>query len=210
MSAAQPIQVLIVDDHPIVREGLVAILSHRADMHVVGEAANGRQAIDAFALHHPDVTLMDLRMPDMMGLDAIRAIREIDHEARIIVLTTYDGDEEIFRSLSAGAKSFLLKDVPREQLLEVIRMVHSGQSHIPPGVAAKLAERMTSRQLTPRELEVLRHMASGKSNLEIGNHLFIAEGTVKAHVNSILSKLGVSDRTQAVTTGVRRGLVRLE
>lgn len=202
--------ILISDDHAVVREGLAAMLSRRAEMQVVAEASNGTQAVALALQHKPDVLLMDLRMPQMGGVEAIRAIRAEWPEARVIVLTTYDGDEDIYRALQAGAKGYLLKDTPREELLEAIRAVHAGRKHIPPEVAAKLAERLTSETLTEREREVLQLIVAGQSNKEIGASLNITEGTVKVHVNGLLGKLGVSDRTQAVTEALRRGLVHLE
>lgn len=210
MSQTNEIRVLLVDDHPVVREGLAAMLNRRADMSVVAEAENGRDALACFAEQQPDVTLMDLRMPEMGGVEAIVAIREQWPDAQIIVLTTYDGDEEIYRGLQAGALAYLLKDTPRDTLLETIRAVAAGQRRIPPAVAAKLAERMMEPDLTARELDVLRLIVAGKSNREIGQALSITEGTVKAHVNNLLGKLGVSDRTQAVTAALRRGIVHLE
>lgn len=205
-----PITILITDDHAVVREGLAAMLSRRAEMQVVAEAANGVQAVGLALRHKPDVLLMDLRMPQMGGVEAIRAIRAEWPEARVIVLTTYDGDEDIFRALQVGAKGYLLKDTPREALLEAIQTVHAGRKHIPPEVAAKLAERITSEALTEREREVLQLIVAGQSNKEIGASLSISEGAVKVHVNNLLGKLGVSDRTQAVTEALRRGLVHLE
>lgn len=202
--------ILISDDHAVVREGLAAMISRRAEMQVVAEAANGVQAVELALKHKPDVLLMDLRMPQMGGVEAIQAIRAQWPEARVIVLTTFDGDEDIFRALQAGAKGYLLKDTPREELLEAIRTVHAGRKHIPLEVAAKLADRLTSETLTERELEVLHLIVAGKSNKEIGAALTISEGTVKVHVNSLLGKLGVSDRTQAVTAALKRGLVHLE
>lgn len=202
--------ILISDDHAVVREGLAAMLSRRAEMQVVAEASNGVQAVTLALQHKPDVLLMDLRMPQMGGVEAIRAIRAEWPEARVIVLTTYDGDEDIYRALQAGAKGYLLKDTPREELLEAIRAVHAGRKHIPPEVAAKLAERLTSETLTEREREVLQLIVAGQSNKEIGASLNITEGTVKVHVNGLLGKLGVSDRTQAVTEALRRGLVHLD
>ena len=203
------IRILIVDDHPVVREGLAAMIERRPDLTVVAQAPNGRAALTAFETHHPDVTLMDLQMPEMGGVDAIRAIRATHPNARFVVLTTFDGDEDIFRALEAGALAYLLKDAPREELLDAIRAVHAGARRIPSEVAAKLAERMMSQPLTERELSVLRLITAGKSNKEIGEVLVITEGTVKVHVNAILGKLGVSDRTQAVTTALKRGLVKL-
>ena len=210
MSATASIKILLADDHVVVREGLAAIIAMEPDMSVVGQASDGREVVDLFKRFKPDITLMDLRMPNMDGVDAIATIREADPNARIIVLTTYDGDEDIYRGLRAGAKAYLLKAGPRDELLDAIRAVNAGQTRIPAGIAAKLVTRMSGRELTARELEVLQLMAAGKSNLEIGTDLFVTESTVKAHVNSILSKLGVTDRTQAVTAALRRGLVRLD
>jgi two-component system NarL family response regulator len=210
MIAEQPIKILLADDHVVVREGLAAIIGMEHDMSVVGQASDGNEVVDLYREHRPDITLMDLRMPRMDGVDAISAIREDDPNARIIVLTTYDGDEDIYRGLRAGAKAYLLKAGPRTELLEAIRAVFAGQTRIPPDIAAKLVSRMSGKELTARELEVLRLMAAGRSNQEIGGELFVTESTVKAHVNSILSKLRVSDRTQAVTAALRRGLVRLD
>jgi two-component system NarL family response regulator len=211
MSKEGAIRVLIADDHPVVREGVAAMIERRPDMTVVGEAATGREAVAAYRAARPDVVLMDLRMPDMTGVEAIGAIRGEFPGARIIVLTTYDGDEDIYRGLQAGARAYLLKDAPRDDLLDAIRAVHAGQSRIPPAVAARLAERvLAGPELTARELEVLRGIVAGRSNKEIGAALGISEGTVKAHVNSILGKLGVADRTQAVTTALQRGIVHLD
>ena len=208
---AGAIRILIADDHPVVREGLAAMIERRPDMTVVAEAATGRAALAAYRAAQPDVVLMDLRMPEMTGVEAIGAIRGEFPGARIIVLTTYDGDEDIYRGLQAGARAYLLKDAPRDELLDAIRAVHAGQSRIPPAVAARLAERvLAGPQLTARELEVLRGIVAGRSNKEIGAALSIGEGTVKAHVNNILGKLGVNDRTQAVTTALQRGIVHLD
>lgn len=210
MSCENIIRILVADDHTVVREGLVAILEQEEDLTVVGEASDGKEAVERFRAVGPDVTLMDLRMPQMDGVAAITEIREASPQARIIVLTTYDGDEDIYRGLHAGAQGYLLKDADRGALLEAIRSVHAGRTHISPEVAMKLASRVSRRDLTPREQEVLELMAAGKSNHEIAAALFIGEATVKTHVNSILAKLDVNDRTQAVTTALRRGLVRLE
>lgn len=210
MSEATSIRVLIADDHPVVRHGLAAILSSRPGITVVAQANDGREAIDLFRQHRPDVTLIDLRMPEIDGVEAIAVIRQIVRHARIVILTTYDTDEEIYRGLSAGAMAYLLKGTPPDELINTIRAVHAGQSRIPAEVAAKLATRVSTPELTSRELEVLRWIVAGQSNKEIGTTLHIGEGTVRAHINNILSKLGVSDRTQATTLAIKRGLVRLE
>jgi two-component system NarL family response regulator len=205
-----PIRILIADDHPVVRQGLAAIIESERGMTVVAQAKNGREAVELFRRERPHVALIDLKMPELDGVETITAIREEFPHAALLVLTTYDRDEDIYRSLRAGAKAYLLKDAPPAGLLEAIRAVSLGQRHMPPEIAEKLAEHVMYPNLTERELEVLRLMAAGKSNREIGADLFITEGTVKAHVNNILSKLGVSDRTQAVTTALKRGLVQLE
>jgi two-component system NarL family response regulator len=204
------IRVLIADDHPIVRDGLNAVINDQLDMEVVAEAANGNEAVDLAREHSPDVMLIDLRMPQLNGLEAIKAIHSDWPQARIIVLTTYDGDEDIYRALQAGAYAYLLKGMPRAELLDTIRAVHAGNKRIPTDIAVKLAERISASELTQRELEVLQHIVAGQSNKEIGKSLSITEGTVKAHVNNILGKLGVKDRTQAVTEGLRRGIVHLK
>lgn len=203
------IRLLIVDDHTVVREGLAALLDRRPDMSVVGQAENGRLAIEQFQRHQPDVVLMDLRMPEMGGVAAIEAILAESPAAKFVVLTTYDGDEDIYRAFQAGAKAYLLKDTPRAALLDTIRAVAAGHKRVPPEIATKLAERMFAPELTARELDVLRLIVGGRSNREIGLELSITEGTVKAHVNNLLGKLGVNDRTQAVTVALRRGLVHL-
>ena len=210
MTQEAVIRILIADDHPIVRQGLAATIGRQPGMTVVAEASNGREVVDLFRLHRPDVTLMDLRMPQMDGVEAIAVIREESRTARIIVLTTYDSDEDIYRGLRAGAMAYLLKDAPLSELLEAIRAVHAGQKRIPLAVAAKLVERMSSPQLTAREMQVLHLVVAGQSNKEIGTTLNISEGTVRAHVNNILSKMGASDRTQAATLAIKRGLVSLE
>jgi two-component system NarL family response regulator len=201
---------MVVEDHHVVRQGLVALLNTMADMSVVAEGADGKQAVDLFRQHEPDVTLMDLRMPNMGGVDAVVQIRQDYPAARIIVLTTFDGDEDIYRALQAGARAYLLKGMFGDELMDAIRAVHAGKSRIPPAVAERLANRMGGPGLTPRELDVLRLIVSGNSNKEIGEGLRISEATVKTHINNILSKLGVTDRTQATTTALQRGIVHLD
>lgn len=210
MQSDKGIRVLIVDDHPLVRRGLALMLKYEADMEVVAQAANGREALQLFREQRPDVTLMDLRMPDMGGVDTITAVRSEFPHARIIVLTTYDGEEDIYRGLRAGAQAYLLKDTPCDELLDTIRHVYAGHKRISREVGAKLAERTGFSELTERELDVLRLMVRGMSNQEIGADLSIAEGTVKFHVNHILNKMGVNDRTQAVIAALRRGLASLD
>jgi two-component system NarL family response regulator len=204
-----PIRILVADDHNVVRQGLVALIKTVPDMTVVAEAADGIQAVELFRKHKPDVTIMDLRLPGMSGVDAITHIRRDFPSARILVLTTFDGDENIFRALQAGARGYLLKDMFGDELMEAIRSVHAGKTRIPAPVAQRLAERMGGPSLTNRELEVLKLIVSGNSNKDIGTQLSISEATVKTHINSILSKLGVSDRTQAATTAIQRGIVDL-
>jgi DNA-binding NarL/FixJ family response regulator len=203
------IRILIADDHSVVREGLVSLVKRKPDMIVVGEASNGREAVDLWKEHRPDVTLLDLRMPELDGVGAIKELRQLDENARIVVLTTFDGDEDIYRAIKAGAKGYLLKDVAREALMESIRKVHAGETCMPPALAAKLAERVSGEALSAREIEVLQRVAAGKSNKEIATELFISEGTVKSHVKSIFSKLDVVSRTEAVATATRRGLIQL-
>jgi two-component system NarL family response regulator len=209
MNQLNTIRVLVVDDHPVVRQGLVAMLEEAPDILVVGQAENGREALAVFRQQQPDATLMDLRMPQMDGVAAITAICAEFPAARIIVLTTYDGDEDIYQGLRSGAKGYLLKDADPEELLDAIRAVHKGQKHIPPHVGAKLLERMASSELSDRELEVLQLIATGKSTQVISKALHITERTVNFHINHILSKLGVEDRTQAVIVALRRGIVSL-
>ena len=204
------IRILIADDHPVVRQGLAATIARQPGMTVVAEANDGREIIDLFRFYRPDVTLMDLRMPQVDGVEAIAIIREETPTARIIVLTTYDNDEDIYRGLRAGAMAYLLKDAPLSELLEAIRAVHAGQKRIPLEVAAKLSNRINRPELTARELEVLRLVVAGQSNKEIGTALTISEGTVRAHINNILYKMDASDRTQAATLAIKRGLVRLD
>jgi len=203
------IRVLIADDHTVVRDGLVAMIGKWTDMAVVGEAQNGREAVDKWKKYRPDVSLIDLRMPILDGVGAIDEIRREDSSARVIVLTTFDGDEDIYRGISAGAKAYLLKDTPREDILDCIRRVHGGKTVLPPLIAAKLAERVSGVELTERELVVLRDLATGKSNKEIGRNLFITETTVKAHLKSIFTKLNVLSRTEAIAAASRRGMVQL-
>jgi DNA-binding NarL/FixJ family response regulator len=203
------IRVMVIDDQAVVRQGFVALINTVHDMEIVAEGINGQQAIELFRQHEPDITLMDLRMPVLSGVAAIAAIRQEFPSARIIVLTTYDGDEDIYRSLQAGAQGYLLKDMFFEELEAAIRKVHAGARLIPGSVAERLAARMSSSELTGRELEVLRQIVGGKSNKEIAGALNITEATVKSHINNILSKLGVSDRTQAATTALQRGIVHL-
>jgi DNA-binding NarL/FixJ family response regulator len=203
------IRILIADDHSVVREGLVSLVKRKSDMVVVAEASNGREAVDLWKEHRPDVTLLDLRMPELDGVGAIKEIRELDENAQIVVLTTYDGDEDIYRAIKAGAKAYLLKDTARDALVETVRRVHAGETYLPPQLAAKLAERVSGEALSPREIDVLQRMAIGKSNKEIGADLFISEGTVKTHIKSIFNKLDVVSRTEAVATATRRGLIQL-
>jgi DNA-binding NarL/FixJ family response regulator len=209
VSQSTVIRVLIVDDHSIVRQGLAAMIENEPDMTVVGQAGNGQEAIAQYRQLQPDVTLIDLRMPQVSGVDAIVAICAEYTHARMIVLTTYDGDEDIYRALRAGAKGYLLKDAEPEALLNAIHIVHRGQQYIPSEVAAKLVQRMNIPELSDREQEVVCQMARGLSNHDIAAALNITESTVKFHINKILSKLGVSDRTQAVITALKRGLAKL-
>ncbi len=206
----EPIRVLVVEDHHVVRQGLVALLKVVEGLEVVAEAADGVEAITQFRKHQPDITLIDLRLPRMGGVDVIHRLRTETPHARFIVLTTYDGDEDIYKALKAGARAYLLKGMTSEELVATIRSVHAGKSHIPPAVAEKLAERMGTEDLTARELDVLEQIVQGKSNKEIGTELDISEATVKTHINSLLSKLGVTDRTQAATAAIRRGIVPYE
>jgi len=203
------IRIMVIDDQAVVRQGFVALINTVPDMEVIAQGINGQQAIDLYNQYTPDVTLIDLRMPVVGGVEAITAIRHNFPDARLIVLTTYDGDEDIYRSLQAGARGYLLKDVFFEELETAIRTVHAGSRHIPAAIAMRLAERMASSDLTSREMEVLELIVRGQSNKEIGASLTISEATVKSHINNILSKLGVTDRTQAVTTALQRGLVHL-
>jgi DNA-binding NarL/FixJ family response regulator len=204
-----PIRILVVDDHHVVRQGLIALLKTVPDISVVAEGSDGEQAVELFRQHSPDVAIMDLRMPKKSGVEAITEIRRDVPGARVIVLTTFDGDEDIYRALQAGAKGYLLKDMFGEELIEAIRTVHAGKQRIPAAVAQRLAERMVGPSLTSRELEVLKCIVAGKSNRDIGLQLSISEATVKTHINNILGKLNVTDRTQAATTALQRGIVHL-
>ena len=204
------IRVLVIEDHHVVRQGLVALLSVVDGLEVVGEAADGVEAIAQYRRQKPDIALIDLRLPRLSGVEVIQRIRMEVPSARFIVLTTYDGDEDIFRALQAGAKAYLLKGMTTGELTAAIRAVHAGKSHIPPSIAQKLAERMGTEELTQREFDVLEQIVYGKSNKEIAAELEISEATVKTHINSMLSKLGVSDRTQAATAALQRGIVPLE
>lgn len=210
MDKSAVIRVLVADDHRVVRQGLVAMINRRREMRVVAEADNGRETVKQFNRHRPDVCLIDLRMPEMDGVEAIYAIRELEPKARIIVLTTYDDDEDIYRALQYGARAYLLKDISLEELIESIRAVHKGKTCIPPNVAAKLAARLRNSNLTAREMEILRLLVSGKSNKEIASALHVREGTIKVHVNHILHKLGASGRTEAVSIALKRGLARID
>jgi two-component system NarL family response regulator len=203
----EPIRVLLIEDHQVVRQGLAALLSATEDMEVVGSVGDGAEALDVFRKTRPDVTLIDLQMPKMGGVETIRRLRGEFPQARFIVLTTFDGDEDIYRALQAGARSYLLKGMPLEELLTTIRTVHSGKLVIPSPVAEKLAQRVSGQELTTRELEVLERIVAGRANKEISADLYISEATVKTHINSLLGKLGVADRTHAATVAIQRGLV---
>ncbi|MFZ1938999.1 MAG: response regulator transcription factor [Terracidiphilus sp.] len=206
----ETIRVLVVEDHNVVRQGLVALLNLVEGIDVVGEAADGEEAIAQFRSHKPHVTLIDLRLPKLAGVEVIQQVRSESPQARFVVLTTYDGDEDIYRALKSGAKAYLLKGMTTEELITTIREVHAGRSHIPAAIAERLAERMGTEDLTPREAQVLEQIVSGKSNKEIATELAISEATVKTHINTLLSKLGVTDRTQAATAAIRRGIVPFE
>jgi DNA-binding NarL/FixJ family response regulator len=203
------IEVLSVDDHALLREGIAALVNAESDMKLVAEATNGQEAIEKFRLHRPDVTLMDLQMPSLNGIESIIGIRSEFPNARIIVLTTYAGDVQVLRALKAGAQGYILKGHVRRELLDTIRAVHAGQKRIPPEVAAELAEHATEDELTSREIAVLRLIATGNANKAIAGELSIAEDTVKSHVTNILAKLGANDRTHAVTIGLKRGIIEL-
>ena len=209
MSSGNRIRILSVDDHPMLREGIAAVLGTEADMVLVAEASNGREAIELYRAHRPDVTLMDLQMPEMSGTDAILAIRKDFPNARIIVLTTYSGDAQAARAFKAGASGYLLKNMLRKELVETIRTVHGGKKRIPPEIAMEMAEHHTDDALSEREVEVLLQVAAGNANKKIAGHLNISEETVKAHMKNILAKLGANDRTHAVTIALKRGIIEI-
>ena len=209
MNDQTPIRVLSVDDHPLLREGIATLLNNQPDICVVGEASSGREALERFRELHPDITLMDVRLPDMSGIDAMIAIRKEFSEARVIMLTTSEGDVEIQRALAGGARGYMLKSMPPKDLVEAIRQVHAGKKRIPPTIAAHLAEHYSDEALTAREIEVLQQIAGGNRNRDIAERLFISEETVKVHIKHIMDKLGASDRTQAVAIAVRRGIIHL-
>lgn len=209
MSHETRIRVFSVDDHPLLREGIAAVINSQPDMKVVAQASTGREAIQLFRAHRPDVTLMDLRMPDITGIDALSSIRSEFPDARIVMLTTFEGDVEIQRALAAGARGYILKNMPPKDLVDVVRQVHAGKKRIPHEIAAQLAEHIADETLTEREIEVLSHVAGGNRNRDIAERLSISEETVKVHVKHIMEKLGASDRTAAVAIAVRRGIIQL-
>ena len=209
MSDLPIIRILVVDDHPLFLEGIATVVAHQKDMQLVGRATTGRQAGEEFRRTQPDITLMDLRLPDMSGISAATAIRAEFPDAKIIVLTTFEGDVEIQRALAAGVRAYLLKSAPLEELVQAIRKVHSGRKHLPPQVAENLAEHFSGDALSEREVEVLKRMAEGDRNRDIGERLSISEETVKVHIRHIMDKLGAKDRTQAVSIGIRRGVIHL-
>jgi len=208
MNSPSQIRVFSVDDHPLLREGIAALVNNQPDMVLIGQASTGSEAIQLFKEYLPDVTLLDLRLPDMSGIDTLIAIRTAFPNARVIMLTTFEGDVEIHRALQAGAGGYLLKNMPPSELLDVIRLVHAGKKRIPPEIASQLAEHMADEALTEREVEVLQQVAGGNKNRDIANKLFISEETVKVHIKHIMEKLGAADRTQAVAIGIRRGIIQ--
>jgi len=209
MTKEAQIRVLSVDDHPLLREGLATLINNEPDMFLVAQASSAQEAIHQFRKHLPDVTLMDLRLPDKNGIEAMKAVRAEFPEARVIMLTTFEGDVEIQRALEAGARAYILKSMPPKELVDVIRQVHAGKKRIPTQVAAHLAEHLSDEALTTREVEVLSQIAGGNRNRDIAEKLFITEETVKVHIKHIMEKLGASDRTQAVAIGLRRGIIQL-
>ena len=209
MNSPSQIRVFSVDDHPLLREGIAALVNNQPDMVLIAQASTGSEAIQLFKEYLPDVTLLDLRLPDMSGIDTLIAIRTAFPNARVIMLTTFEGDVEIHRALQAGAGGYLLKNMPPSELLDVIRLVHAGKKRIPPEIASQLAEHMADEALTEREVEVLQQVAGGNKNRDIANKLFISEETVKVHIKHIMEKLGAADRTQAVAIGIRRGIIQL-
>lgn len=209
MTEAAPIRILAIDDHPLLREGIGTIINHQQGMQMIGGASNAQEGLQEFRKLKPDVTLMDLRLPDMNGIEAMRGILAEYPDARVVILTTFEGDVEIQRALEAGAFGYILKSMPPKELVEVIRMVHAGKKKIPPQVAARLAEHLGEESLTSREIEVLQYLSGGNRNKDIADRLFISEETVKVHVKHIMEKLGAADRTQAVSIGLRRGIIHL-
>jgi len=208
-TSAAPVRVLLIDDHPILRQGIASLLAQRPGFAVVAEGDDGAQVVDLYRRHRPDVVLMDVRMPGVDGVTALKALRAEFAGARVLLFTSFDTDEDVYAGMQAGALGYLLKTAPSEELVGALRSVHAGRRHVPPAIGARLADRVMTGDLTEREIEVLREVARGRNNQEIARALFISEGTVKFHVNRILAKLGCHDRTQALIAGVKRGLVRI-
>ena len=209
MNETVRIRVLSVDDHPLVREGIAALINDQPDMRMAAQGASGKEAIQRFRDHQPDVVLMDVRLPDMSGIDAMITIRSEFPDARIIIVTSSEGDTEMQRALEGGARGYMLKSMPPKDLLDAIRKVHAGKKAIPPEIAARLANHYSDETLTEREIEILQQIAEGNRNRDIADKLFISEGTVKVHIKHIMGKLGANDRTQAITIAVRRGIIHL-
>jgi len=209
MTEPPRIRVFCVDDHPLLREGIITLINNQPDMQVVGEASTGQKAIEGFREHQPDIALMDIRLPDMSGIDVMIAIRKEFPGARVIMVTTSEGDVEIQRALEAGASGYMLKSMPPKEVVEAVRQVHRGKKRIPPEIAAHLAEHYSDEAITAREIEVLQHIAGGNRNRDIAEKLFISEETVKVHIKHIMEKLGASDRTQAVSIALKRGIIHL-